>query len=337
MGVTYKLKDEVVNFIISQRHGNALFSCRQLAEAASEKFGVHLSKSSVHDVLKESGIITPRGRKPKDKFKIPQEKKKQIQDSLTKVKLFSSPSVFKINESPPQEPIILPENISMEISTDYQGAGRIFVKAALWDLGIFSENNIKETDWKYYLTYCKGIKVVLESDQNIFISMSLPIERGIREATDGLVNNVIPLIVDKISDQELFKACMDVQEGAKIRSVSIVDYKDHIILELTNIVDRKRSFLNKNRIFVENYERNFLERAKSIFFPQLIHNNDVIENILNLKGFDKSNKHENNVSILINNNYTHKILAQEAAEKLNGMCLRDEQNRLVSVKIQIID
>src|SRR6202142_3910407 len=87
MGVTYKLKDEVVQFIISQRQGNPLASCRQLAESASQKFGPHLSKSSVHDVLKEFGIITPRGRKPKDRFEIPQEKKKQIQVSLSQVKL----------------------------------------------------------------------------------------------------------------------------------------------------------------------------------------------------------------------------------------------------------
>ena len=80
MGVIYKLREEVVHYIISQRQSNPLASCRQLAESASEKFGLHLSKSSVHDVLKESGINTPRGRKPKNKFEIPLEKKKQIQN-----------------------------------------------------------------------------------------------------------------------------------------------------------------------------------------------------------------------------------------------------------------
>src|ERR1700679_1619189 len=91
MGVTYKLKDEVVDFIISQRQSNPLFSCRQLAESASQKFSLRLSKSSVHDVLKESGIITPRGRKPRPKFEIPQEKKKQIQVSLSQIKLLPKP------------------------------------------------------------------------------------------------------------------------------------------------------------------------------------------------------------------------------------------------------
>lgn len=92
MGVIYKLKDEVVQFIISQRQTNPLFSCRQLAESASHKFGLHLSKSSVNDVLKESGIVTPRGRKPQGKFQIPAEKKKQIQASLSQVKLNTMPA-----------------------------------------------------------------------------------------------------------------------------------------------------------------------------------------------------------------------------------------------------
>ena len=111
----------------------------------------------------------------------------------------------------------------IEISPEYEGAGKIFLKAALWDLGIFSEENIKETDWNYYLTYSKGIKVVLENNKSFFIDLPLPLERCIREAADGLINNVKPFIVHKVSDEELFKACMDAQAGFKIDNISIVD------------------------------------------------------------------------------------------------------------------
>ncbi len=96
-----------------------------------------------------------------------------------------------------------------------KGQEEFFLKAALWDLGIFSEENIKETDWNYYLTYSKGIKVILENNKDFFIDLPLPIERCIREAADGLINNVKPLIVHKVSDEELFKACMDAQAGLK--------------------------------------------------------------------------------------------------------------------------
>src|ERR1700686_1279378 len=123
MGVIYKLKAEVVGFIISEKKSNPLFSCRQLAELASQRFSLRLSKSSVHDVLKESGIITPRGRKPKNKFEIPQEKKKQIQVSLSQIKLLPDPV-----ESGPCQPdpsailprpsVILSEAKDLKVSKD---------------------------------------------------------------------------------------------------------------------------------------------------------------------------------------------------------------------------
>jgi hypothetical protein len=338
MGVIYKLKEEVVQFIISQRQGNPLFSCRQLAESASQKFGLHLSKSSVHDVLKESGFMTPRGRKPKDKFKIPQEKKQQIQSSLSQVKLLPAPTerpneVIECRSIRP-----LPQNDEglkdIEISTEYEGAGRIFLKAIFWDLGIFSqEQNIKESDWDYYRTYSKGIKVVLENNTHFFIDLPVPIERCIREAVDGLINNINPLIVHHVSDEMLFKACMEAQAGFKISTLSIVDQNDHILLELGDIMEFKRDYLSNKRIFVESNEKNTMERLKAIFFPQILDINSVADNLSMIKGFDATSKGENTVSLLINGSYNNKSVLQEAAEKLNGMYLRDEQNRLVKVKI----
>jgi hypothetical protein len=347
MGVIYKLKEEVVHFIISQRQSNPLASCRQLAESASQKFGLNLSKSSVNDVLKESGITTPRGRKPKNKFEIPQEKKNQIQASLSQVKLI--PPLLEDKQFSKEIatlPVVARNDTKklyddegkedVQISPEHERAGSIFYKAALWDLGIFSEENIKATDWNYYLTYSKGIKVVLENNKSFFIDLPLPLERCIREAADGLINNVKPLIVDKVSDEGLFKACMEAQEGFKIGSIAIVDGEDHILLELSNIVESKRRFMLQRRVFVESSEKNPKERLKAIFFPQLIDNNGVIDNMLNLKGFDTTNKYENVVTLLINNSYENKIILQAAAEKLNGMYLRDGQDRLVNVKIEAI-
>ncbi len=354
MGVIYKLKEEVVQFIISQRQSSPLASCRQLAESTSQKFGLNLSKSSVHDVLKESGIIMPRGRKPRPKFEIPQEKKKQIQVSLSQVnidsrfrgndngiKLLPDPVAIEqkllpsLIASPKGEAI--PErttnlNDTAETPPEYEGAGRIFLKAALWDLGIFSEENIKATDWNYYLTYSKGIKVVLENNKSFFIDLPLPLERCIREAADGLINNVKTFIVHKVSDEEVFKACMNAQAGFKIASISIVDSKDHILLEFGNIMESNSKFMSQNRVFMENNERNIRERSKAIFFSQPIDNNEVVDKILNLKGFDTTNKDENIVTLLIDDSYENKAMLLEGAEKLNGMYICDQQGRLVKVR-----
>ena len=341
MGVTYKLRDEVVHFIISERQSNPLYSCRQLAESASQKFGLHLSKSSVHDVLKESGIVTPRGRKPKDKFKIPQEKKKQIQESLAQVKLLAPPS--SVIASPQGEAICerttdvveIPSSVSVENSAIYEGAGKIFLKAALWDLGIYSEENIKEIDWDYYLTYCKGIKVVLENGKDFFIDLPLPIERCIRELADGLINNIKPLIVGKVSNEELFKVCMEAQKGFKMEIVSIVDKNDHILFEFNAIVEFKRNYLIKNRVFVENNNISPLERSKSIFVSQSIANNYVIYNIMNLKGYDIVTNDDFNTNLIIDKEYKHQEALQFAIETLKGMYLRDDQNRRVAVKVEL--
>jgi hypothetical protein len=349
MGVTYKLKDEVVHYIISQRQSNPLASCRQLAESTSQKFGLQLSKSSVHDVLKESGIITPRGRKPKDKFEIPQEKKKQIQVSLSQVKLIpppvreERPQVTLIADvitsqdpvqDPPPEVIALPSKKDFEVSSEYEGAGRIFLKAALWDLGIFKEEDVKAEDWNYYLTYSKGIRVVLENDKSFFIDLPLPLERCIREAADGLINNVRLLIVDKVSDEDLFRACMEVQSGFKISNILIVDENDHILFELKDIVEYNRDYTIKYRVFVESLERDVEKRLRMLFFPQLIDNANVVDNILNLKGFNTTNKNEITTTLLISDAYDNRLVLEEAAKRLNEMYIYDEQDRLVKVKIQ---
>ena len=354
MGVTYKLRDEVVQFIINQRQGDPLVSCRQLAESASQKFGLHLSKSSVHDVLKESGIVTPRGRKPKNRFEIPQEKKKQIQSSLSQIKLLPSPvdpqseecgskdihqpavlndkaEVSKTIEEIP----ILPQKEAMELSSEYEGAGRIFLKAALWDLGIFSDPAIlQERDWKYFLTYSKGIRVFLENDKDFFIDLSLPIERCIREVADGLINNIIPFFVNKVSDEELFKACMEAQAGFKMNKIAIVDGRDRTMLEFASMVEKRRAFTRNNCIFVESSEKDAQQRAKCLFFSQTIDSKCFMDNVLILKGVASTNKRENIVTILIESGYEGKAMLQNAAEKLNGMALRDEENRLVAIKIQ---
>ena len=375
MGVTYKLRDEVVQFIISQRQESPFSSCRQLAESASQKFGLHLSKSSVHDVLKESGITTPRGRKPKDKFEIPQEKKKQIQKSLAQVKLLPVPvssdpvtlsemkdinrnislkdsSALPQNDGKGEDPSAVSQNDGngenslpetpggeepsyeiLETSPEYQGAGKIFLKAARWDQGIFSEERFKEEDGKYYLTYAKGIKVCLESGKEFFIELLLPIERCIREVTDGLINNIRPIMVDNVSDQELFRACMEAQSGFKIENIEIMDQTNRVLFEINNIMEIKRAFELKKRVFVESGEVFSLERADGLFFSQMLGNKDVINNILNLNGFDIISKRSFVVNLLVDDNFNNKKELQGAAEKLNSMYIYDEQGRVLSVNI----
>lgn len=83
MGVTYKLKDEVIDYIVKAKQTNPKAGCRSIAQEVSEKFGVEVSKSSVNIILKNARLSNAVGR-PKAstasrrKFSIPKAKKEQI-------------------------------------------------------------------------------------------------------------------------------------------------------------------------------------------------------------------------------------------------------------------
>lgn len=63
MGNSYKLSQEIEQFIISQKNSNPLLSCRSLIPLIKEKFQVSISKSLINRVIKESNLSAPRGRK----------------------------------------------------------------------------------------------------------------------------------------------------------------------------------------------------------------------------------------------------------------------------------
>jgi hypothetical protein len=325
MGVVYKLREDVVHFILSQRQSNPLASCRQLADAASQKFSLNLSKSSVHGILKESGILMPKGRKPTNKFKIPQEKKVQIQKSLAEVKLLPKPGEIAVIASAPQ-PVSPPHN-ETAIPTVYEDAGKIFLKAALWDLGVFEEN-IEPEDWSYYLTYTRGVRVVLENDKSFFIDMALPLERCIREVADGFINNIRPFKVGRISDKELFEACMRGENGFKIAKITIVDHLDHILSEFIDIVVQNRHFEYEKIEFVECKEKDVSARAQALFFAE------IEGDYGHLWGYEEKINGQINVTLLIEASYDKKMSLQKAAEKLNVMYIYNKDGELLRVKIQ---
>jgi hypothetical protein len=126
---------------------------------------------------------------------------------------------------------------------------------------------------------------------------------------------------------------MNASVSYKIKVISIVDYKDHILAEFCDIMEYKRIFIHKNRVFVDNKEKDFLKRTKFLFFSQLSDSNEVMNNILNLRGFASKSKDENIVTLLLNQS-SDKVMLQAAAERLNSMYLYDDQNKLVKVKLQ---
>ncbi|MBF0523289.1 MAG: helix-turn-helix domain-containing protein [Candidatus Omnitrophica bacterium] len=89
MGIIYKLKQEVIDFILQKKKEDNDLSCRQIAKMASDQFDMDISKSSVNAIIKENQLSSMIGRRPllevnkqKRKFEIPQERKDQFRQTM---------------------------------------------------------------------------------------------------------------------------------------------------------------------------------------------------------------------------------------------------------------
>jgi hypothetical protein len=81
MGVTYKLKQEIVDFIVQKKQIEPSLSCRKLVSLLYQSFQIEVSKSSINAVIKDFNLSNPVGRrpdKPSKNFFIPVEKKQQL-------------------------------------------------------------------------------------------------------------------------------------------------------------------------------------------------------------------------------------------------------------------
>lgn len=168
MGVVYKLKQEIIDFILEEKKVNPRLGCRNLVSIIEQKFQIKISKSSVNSVIKEADLSSSVGRKPiliekrPLKYKIPEDKKIQSPENPADftppspkpvvpvipvpppqpkpMVNFAKPSPVPKKVAPPSE--ILPkksEKVIVEVDVPKKGAlhdlmGGIFLKAAEWEL-----------------------------------------------------------------------------------------------------------------------------------------------------------------------------------------------------------
>ena len=160
MGVIYKLKSEVIEYILQSKRDNLFLSCRELAQLTGEKFQFQVSKSSINAVIKNAQLSSPVGRRSiinaqSKKFEIPQDKRKQMYEntqsliSQDKILSKSEPghsqplpvniakesfyknSVVEIKKEEPQK---IPIKQRLVNAPTVKGAGLIFLKAAQWEI-----------------------------------------------------------------------------------------------------------------------------------------------------------------------------------------------------------
>ena len=67
MGVIYKLKPNVKEYILEAKRNNPGLSCRKVSSLILDKYQIKLSKSSINALFKEAGLSMPVGRRRKKK------------------------------------------------------------------------------------------------------------------------------------------------------------------------------------------------------------------------------------------------------------------------------
>jgi len=145
MGVIYKFKWEVIDFILRQKGENPDLSCRRLAQMVNQQFQMRVSKSSVNTILKNAQLSSPVGRRSlgekKEPFAPSQMQEEVAPKPIIHAEILPFPSAKKarrvVKKVSSKTDDHVSSVISREISTmalPHDGMGCIFLKAVEWGL-----------------------------------------------------------------------------------------------------------------------------------------------------------------------------------------------------------
>jgi hypothetical protein len=285
MGVVYKLVPEVSSFIIEQKQKDPKITCQHLAGTVFLKFGQKVSKSSVHELLKQAHVITPRPRKqPKEKFQIPSAKKEQISKAMAP---FAETRLPAETQTSAAREIVLPNQETIAATMiPTQIVGEIFLKAALWDLSFKAVLGLKDfsdiyslpsdnkiaAEWKYLTQQIFAIKIQTTKG-SFYIDprfqglhqeflhqefLTTPIERAAGETADTILNNTQPLIIkdNHIVDTEVltsFFAAFENNSGVSIEKIFLIGDKNREFVEFNFVLPYKRKFIMGISIETQNF------------------------------------------------------------------------------------
>lgn len=99
MGVIYKLKSEIKDFILEQKRLNTILGCRSLSLLVENKFQLKVSKSSINTLIKQAGLSMPIGRRPK-------KRRRRQEVAPPKLIEFKAEAPPEIKPEKPAEPVV---------------------------------------------------------------------------------------------------------------------------------------------------------------------------------------------------------------------------------------
>lgn len=270
MGVTYKLTDEIVQFIIEQKQTTPQLSCRELVELIHGQFNLPVSKSSVHDVLKEHNISSPRGRKAKNKFEIPAEKKAQLLANLPVIVPAKSKDETQqpADKAPAKPAFKLPKEILKPLQAgEAEALSEVLLKAAFYDYFPSSQASLTYEEYKsnnsnnlrkeieYRSLMVNAVRVTVEDQPPVYIDAryktlanqlsgmihQAPIERALTDMTNKLISGIETIVINKFTpnSHEILPpglgACAGSRAAKSSADIALLNDKGDALAEFTGI------------------------------------------------------------------------------------------------------
>jgi hypothetical protein len=113
MGVIYRLKPEIKNYILETKKANPALSCRKMVALIENKFQMRLSKSSINALFKESGLSMPVGRRRKKRCFVSKIAELISTQAKGLVLLSQTSQPIALQSIPPQAPVLpKPEEVA---------------------------------------------------------------------------------------------------------------------------------------------------------------------------------------------------------------------------------
>lgn len=195
MGVIYKLRPEIKDFILEKKKSDPNLSCRKFSALILEQFQTQVSKSSINSVFKEAGLSLPVGRRQKKRRRRPEIIAKQPEE----IKLIAAPQEVPLElpvkpevkaEVPekPKEPEVKPEApIEAEARREEEETA-LKAEREKWARLAEEERRIKEAAEK------EGTGIILLKAVDYLTGGTY----YINEAMKGQLNSSIPDLLSKI-------------------------------------------------------------------------------------------------------------------------------------------
>jgi len=246
MGVIYRLKPEIKDFILEQKRLNPILSCRGITRLIENKFQIKVSKSSINSIIKQAGLSLPVGRRLKKKrrrFQAPIMPIIDMPAIEAKPKMLLETKAEQITEpvinGPAQVPVEKQVEVLAETVQEGLCTGAILLKAADYLMG----GSCQITEVAKDKLNKKGNDIQAKTESLIYLSLF-----GLHKQGEGSdLAQLWPLLGRKLSQEDILAYLNELQS---VRTVSLDMFRiiSNIFQEVRSI---KVTYMDGNTSYLD--------------------------------------------------------------------------------------